>query len=407
MSRTWRFTLIALGLLTLLVLLTDSQPAQSPTNLVDFDEITAAPAAAVVIEATNPPPATVVAQTEGAIIHTVQNGETLYRIGQAYGVSTDSIIALNNLSDPSQIFVGQEITVPMTDTGEIAPTETPMPTAEVQTVAQAPPQQSPTHVPIATAVAMAVTQFNNLPLEAFIIMPPDVQQHIREIYARGQERGNQPNVFTKVGDSIIEHPHFMGRFDEANAYKLGDYAYLQSVIDYFRGSFGTPSMAVRRGLHSWSVMDPAWADKSYCQPNESVIACEFRRSQASVVFIKLGSNDVGLPDRFDENMREMVEFSINSGVIPVLETKADRHEGSDINNTIIRQVASDYHIPLWDFDRVAQTIPGKGLEVDGVHLTTYYAYDYTSATAFQRGHGVHNLTGLMVLDRIWRIVIGP
>ena len=276
--------------------------------------------------------------------------------------------------------------------------------AAVQVVAQVNTQPPLTTTPIPTVIAMAVTEFNSLPLDAFIVMPPDVQQRVREIYALGQEKGNKPNVFTKVGDSIIEHPHFMGRFDEDGAYNLGAYGYLQSAINYFHGSFGTPSLAVRRGLHSWALMNPAWADKSACQPNENIIACEFRHSQASIVFVKMGSNDVGQPDAFDENMREMVEFSINSGVIPVLETKADRHEGSDINNTIIRQITVDYHIPLWDFDMVAQTIPGKGLEVDGVHLTTYYAYDYTSATAFQRGHGVHNLTGLMVLDRIMRII---
>ena len=59
-------------------------------------------------------------------------------------------------------------------------------------------------------------------------------------------------------------------------------------------------------------------------------------------------------------------------------------------------------MPLWDFDLLAQTIPGRGLDADGVHLTTFYAHDYTSPVAFQRGHGVHNLTALIALDAVWR-----
>jgi hypothetical protein len=34
-------------------------------------------------------------------------------------------------------------------------------------------------------------------------------------------------------------------------------------------------------------------------------------------------------------------------------------------------------------------------------MTTFYAHDYTRPEAFQRGHSVHNLTALIVLDRIW------
>jgi hypothetical protein len=61
---------------------------------------------------------------------------------------------------------------------------------------------------------------------------------------------------------------------------------------------------------------------------------------------------------------------------------------------------------LWDFDLVAQTLPGRGLDADGVHMTTFYAHDYTLPEAFQRGHSVHNLTALIVLNRIWS-EIGP
>jgi hypothetical protein len=164
-------------------------------------------------------------------------------------------------------------------------------------------------------------------------------------------------------------------------------------------------VAVRRGLHSWSVFDPMFATGD-CQPGENMVACEFRLHNPSILFIRLGTNDVGVPESFDRNMRQLVEFCITNGVIPVLGTKADRfRDPADTNNGLIRQIAADYRVPLWDFDLIAQTIPNHGLDSDGVHLTTFFAHDYTQYDALQRGHGVNNLTALMMLDSILRITL--
>ena len=47
----------------------------------------------------------------GGTTHVVQSGETLYSIGQRYGVSVDAIKARNNLGD-NNIQIGQELTIP-------------------------------------------------------------------------------------------------------------------------------------------------------------------------------------------------------------------------------------------------------------------------------------------------------
>lgn len=44
--------------------------------------------------------------------HVVQSGESLSQIAQAYGVTIDEIMALNGLSDPNTIVVGQELLIP-------------------------------------------------------------------------------------------------------------------------------------------------------------------------------------------------------------------------------------------------------------------------------------------------------
>lgn len=238
-------------------------------------------------------------------------------------------------------------------------------------------------------------------------MSPEVIENARQIYERGQELGLNSRAFSKVGDSTIENPHFLARFDEGT-YDLGEYVYLQPVIGHFAGSFGRQGMAVRTGFHSWTVTDPMWADKDQCLPNETPVACEIRINRPAILLIRLGSNDAGVPGSFDYNLRQVVDYAIEQGVLPVIGTKADRFEGdSNVNNDILRQIAADYKLPLWDFDLVSATIPNRGLYPNDVHLTIFYPHDYNQPRAFQTGHGVHNLTALMILDAILQEVIDP
>jgi hypothetical protein len=118
--------------------------------------------------------------------------------------------------------------------------------------------------------------------------------------------------------------------------------------------------------------------------------------------IRLGANDVGMPDIFDRKMRQIVELALSRGVIPVLGTKADRQDPDNAINTIIHRVAADYKIPLWDFDVVAQTMPNRGLASDNVHPTIGLGRDYSQPETFQYGHAMQDLTALMALDAIWR-----
>lgn len=264
--------------------------------------------------------------------------------------------------------------------------------------AEAPPEEAP----FTMSDSMAVLGF---PLNTIIVMTPETRTHVHAIYLHGQQLGANPRAFSKVGDSTIQNPFFLALFED-NRYILGPYDYLQPVIDYYRGSFAREGAAVQRGLHSWSVFDPMWADPELCEPAETPLACEFRIHNPSVLLIRLGANDAGMADYFDEHMREIVEYAIANGVVPVLGTKADRIDGPEnTNNNIIRQIAAEYHVPLWDFDMVAGQIPGRGLDLDQVHMTSYIPTDYNQQVAYERGHTVHNLTALMALDAVWRLTI--
>lgn len=291
--------------------------------------------------------------------------------------------------------------VPVTNTPTA--TFTPFPSATPSPL----PLATPVHTPTAAAPTATPVRVNGLEVASFIIISERTRHHIQEIFAEGQARGRNPHAFSKLGDSTIETEHFLSGFD-TGSYQLGDYAYLQPVIDFYAGSFARESAAVRLGFHSWTIFDPFWADKAQCLPNETPIDCELRVQNPSIIIIRLGANDVGVPDSFEKNMRELVAYCLEEGVIPILGTKADRNEGfGNINNDILRQIAADYAVPLWEYDLVAGTLPGRGLEQDGVHMTAYYSSDYTDSTAFQRGHGMHNLTALMALEEVWRNVLMP
>ena len=58
-------------------------------------------------------------QSSGERIHVVQPGETLFSIARAYGVDMWTLARANGIVNPNHILVGQELTIP----GEAPPSE--------------------------------------------------------------------------------------------------------------------------------------------------------------------------------------------------------------------------------------------------------------------------------------------
>lgn len=72
--------------------------------------------------AATPPPA-------GGVFHTVAQNETLGGIALQYGVTTEALLAANNLNSADLIQVGQELIIPSGEATSGAPTPTPTPAA--------------------------------------------------------------------------------------------------------------------------------------------------------------------------------------------------------------------------------------------------------------------------------------
>jgi len=131
------------------------------------------------------------------------------------------------------------------------------------------------------------------------------------------------------------------------------------------------------------------------------LACEVRLFNPSIILIHLGTNDVGDGETFARNMRDILDFCLEQGIIPILATKADRFEGRDNhNNEIVMDLAAEYRVPLWDFDAVAATLPDRGLDEDQIHLTVALSNDYTNPEIWNSGYPVSDLTALLMLDAV-------
>jgi len=397
--RSWFFG-IEIAALPVTATLAPTATLQPVTFILASPAPTLAPTATLVPTTTSEPtlaPVAVVQPTTGPIVHVVQRGENLYRISLSYGVTVQALALINRISDTGQLYVGQQLVIPGPYSGQGVLASQPQVISIPVSVAVTPALLGAG----SSASASAAQTVNKVPIQSFVIITSRTRQTIRQIYAHGQALGNNPHAFSSVGDSTIEYPYFMTRFDQAGAYNLGIYGYLQGAINYYAGSFDRESQGVMRGLRASTSLDPFWSNKTFCYTNESRVACEYRLQRPSLVFIRLGSNDTQ-PAVFDQYLRQVVDYWIANGVVPIMGTKADRHEGPDnADNNIIRKIAADYNLPLWDFDLIAQTIPGSGVGQDGVHLTSFYSHDFTDPTALQRGYGVHNLTALMALDSVW------
>jgi hypothetical protein len=264
-----------------------------------------------------------------------------------------------------------------------------------------PPAASPTAelVPTSTPTPLPPDFWQKLP-----IIPTKISDRVREIYQHGQTLGNNPRVFSRIGDCASAAPAFLVGFDRN--YNLGEYTYLQPAIDYFQGSFERPSWAAKNGLNSAGLLTTLWTGEK-CLNNETLLDCQYRLDHPGFAIISIGTNEAyyihRAPAAFERNMRIIIEDTIAQGIIPILGTKADDSEGDNSINAILARLALEYDLPLWNFWLAVQPLPNQGL-IDPSHLNTI---SYTNFTDFsipdslEYGMQMRNLTALQMLYFLW------
>jgi len=244
--------------------------------------------------------------------------------------------------------------------------------------------------------------------------------HLREVYQLGQSLGNGANVFSKVGDSITVNAGFLTPFG-MRQYALHEHGYLQGAINHYESGwarthtpFANVSLAAGVGWSSLHMVDPGMADDALCDEGETPLECEYRYVKPSVAIIMLGTNDVpGISTvAYEAAMREIIEISLEKGVIPVISTIPPLHRtGMESRvatfNAILANLTYEYEIPLVDYWSALQNLPNQGIGSDGVHPTRAPGLKdgILSAENLRYGIPMRNLVTLQALDSIWRYLM--
>lgn len=292
---------------------------------------------------------------------------------------------------------------------EVQSTPLPEPTNDPVT-AMASPEPSDEPAPTSQEADLTV-------LTAPIV--PSVSERMREVYAQGIANGRNAEVFTKVGDCMTASPDYLFPF-ASDRYVLGDYTQLQAVINHFGAatirdvdsqpvnSFSNPSLSVSCGFNSAGPIDPLWADPEFCEPGESSLTCELRVSNAAFVLIMLGTHDMHFEkERFKGYLEQIVEESINTGVVPILSTfppRSDDLEKAQEYNDVVVEVALEQQVPLANLWRSLSSKPNYGVQPD--HPTALSLPADGCAACFteenlQSGAVQQNWVALMALNEVW------
>lgn len=245
---------------------------------------------------------------------------------------------------------------------------------------------------------------------------PALTEHAREIFEHGQTLDRDPQMFSKVGDSMTHSQSFLVAFGDGD-YDLGDYPELQSVVDFYTQSalaldeinaFNRHNYATELGFSTPSALDSTWADPNDCQANESPLSCEYRLSNSAFALIMLGTNDVMVfePAQFDFLMRLIVLQTIETGVVPVLYTmpiRPEEPERSAVYNQVILKIAQDYQVPVINLVMALEHLPAYGVDPeDTLHLTAPEVGTVATFTeeGLEGGYTIRNLVTLQTLDEL-------
>ena len=293
---------------------------------------------------------------------------------------------------------------------QAVPISAPLQATDVKAPTQ-PPTASviePTEFPATDALLPTATFTPRPPLQEdawkeIPAVPTGISEAMRLVYEHGLALGNDPKHFSIIGDCQNVSSYFLSVFERPGEFNLGEkYAYLQPTIDYYKGSFGRKSLAVRGGFNVAAILSPLRADPKACNKNESPLDCELRTWRPSIVFVSMETWWSEKPaEVYDKHMRQVIARILETGAVPIIATKADNLEGDNSINATIAQIAYDYDIPLWNFWAAVQPLPNHGLSSDHFHLTFARNF-FDDRVRMKSAWPWRNLTALQTLDVVRR-----
>ena len=250
-----------------------------------------------------------------------------------------------------------------------------------------------TNLPVASDGNPAQPKAGPLSTTRFVTVPGN---KAKKLYA-AKAPSKDARLLSVIGDCNSVPEAYLGRL-ATGLFDASAYPNLAATIDRFAPSFARLSQAAFRGFNSGSMFSTEWANPNFCAPGEGPLACEMRRSRASVIVIALGTGDqFGWKD-FEKNYRAIVEYITRASVLPVLMTKADDLDSQQggaapsFINDVVRRLGAEYGLPVIDFWAATRALPQYGMRNEGnenFHLSA-------------AGSDLRILLTLQVLDGLWR-----
>ena len=223
---------------------------------------------------------------------------------------------------------------------------------------------------------------------------PEVTETARAIYQQGIAMGNDPHAFSKAGDCQNVKQSFLGFFDHPDQYELmSGIDRMQDTIDHFSGYFDRDGEATKYGFNAAAVLSPLWADPDVCLPDETPLECELRITRPTFVLISLEFWFEGRTSEiYERYMRQIIEYTISQGAVPILATKADNVEKDHSLNLTTAKLAYEYDLPLWNWWAAAQELSDAGMDkyrADNFHISV-------------EAWNIRSKTFLQTLDHLWK-----
>ena len=224
---------------------------------------------------------------------------------------------------------------------------------------------------------------------------PDATGTARALYRQGIAMGNDPHAFSKVGDCQNVRTAFLGFFDRPGWYEqMSDMEPLEDTIANFKGHFNRDGQATQFGFTAASVLSPMMADPDICLPDENPLECELRITRPTFVLISLEFPFLGRTEGlYERYMRQIIEYTMAQGAVPILATKADNVEKDHSINLTTARLAYEYDLPLWNWWAAAQTLGNKGIDP--------YRDDGLNFHITEQAWNVRSKTFLQTLDHLW------
>lgn len=218
---------------------------------------------------------------------------------------------------------------------------------------------------------------------------PDISENAVEIYLRGLEGSVNPESFSVVGDCLSIPERLFRKVSWGDFSLPPELEHLQSTVEQFEPVWNRQPVTVEGGFIGASMFSMYFSDPDRCGKYETPIDCEFRINNPSMVIISLGTDQKpGTEVDFEFYMREIIEYSIERDVLPIIATKADPTAEDFPLNHIMAQLAYEYDIPLLNFWAAVQHLPNTALNpVTGIHLTA-------------EGNAIRRLSALQVLHAV-------